>query len=90
MANRVTVGLDGSPEGTAAARWAAHEAEVRGASLDLVHAEEWLENPPLPVTTTEERRQWAAAVLRDTADETRRVHPSLKIDTRLGRVFKAV
>ncbi|WP_405833418.1 universal stress protein [Streptomyces sp. NBC_00105] len=78
MANRVTVGLDGSPESAAAAR----EAELRGASLDLVHAEEWLENPPLPVTTTEERRQRAEAVLRDTADETRRVHPSLKVDTR--------
>nr|WSX48473.1 universal stress protein [Streptomyces sp. NBC_00974] len=45
MANRVTVGLDGSAESTAAARWAAHEAELRGASLDLVHAEERLENP---------------------------------------------
>ncbi|MFB6612668.1 universal stress protein [Streptomyces sp. NPDC085524] len=82
MANRVTVGLDGSPESAAAARWAAHEAELRGASLDLVHAEEWLENPPLPVTTTEGRRQWAEAVLRDTAEETHRAHPSLKIDTR--------
>ncbi|WP_406087358.1 universal stress protein [Streptomyces virginiae] len=82
MANRVTVGLDGSPESTAAARWAAHEAELRGASLDLVHAEEWLENPPLPVTTTEDRRRWAEAVLRDTAEDVRRVHPSLKVDTR--------
>ncbi|WUD85716.1 universal stress protein [Streptomyces sp. NBC_00503] len=82
MANRVTVGLDGSPESTAAARWAAREAELRGATLDLVHAEEWLENPPLPVATTEERRHWAETVLRDTAEEARRVHPSLKVDTR--------
>ncbi|MFG2483164.1 universal stress protein [Streptomyces virginiae] len=82
MANRVTVGLDGSPESTAAARWAAHEAELLGASLDLVHAEEWLENPPLPVTTTEDRRRWAEAVLRDPAEDVRRVHPSLKVDTR--------
>ncbi|WP_078988004.1 universal stress protein [Streptomyces sp. XY332] len=82
VANRVTVGLDGSPESTAAARWAAHEAELRGASLDLVHAEEWLENPPLPVATTEDRRRWAEAVLRDSAEDVRRVHPSLKVDTR--------
>ncbi|MGW7456351.1 universal stress protein [Streptomyces sp. NPDC054797] len=82
MPNRVTVGLDGSPESTAAARWAAREAELRGATLDLVHAEEWLENPPLPVATTEERRHWAETVLRDTAEEARRVHPSLKVDTR--------
>ncbi|MCX5126923.1 universal stress protein [Streptomyces sp. NBC_00347] len=82
MMSQVTVGLDGSPASTAAARWAADEAELRGASLDLVHAEEWLENPPLPVSTTEERRRWAEGVLRDTADELRREHPSLEISTR--------
>ncbi|WP_412078696.1 universal stress protein [Streptomyces xanthophaeus] len=82
MTSQVTVGLDGSPESASAARWAAHEAELRGASLDLVHAEEWLENPPLPVSTTEERRRWAEGILRDTADELRREHPSLEISTR--------
>ncbi|MFB7462313.1 universal stress protein [Streptomyces sp. NPDC056224] len=82
MTSQVTVGLDGSPESTAAARWAAYEAVLRGASLDLVHAEEWLENPPLPVATTEERRHWAEGVLRGTADELRREHPSLEISTR--------
>ncbi|MGW0752492.1 universal stress protein [Streptomyces sp. NPDC002587] len=82
MTSQVTVGLDGSLESTAAARWAAHEAVLRGASLDLVHAEEWLENPPLPVATTEERRNWAEGVLRGTADELRREHPSLEISTR--------
>ncbi|WSI27975.1 universal stress protein [Streptomyces sp. NBC_01343] len=82
MTSQVTVGLDGSPESTAAARWAAYEAELRSASLDLVHAEEWLENPPLPVATTEERRHWAEGILRDRADELRREHPSLEISTR--------
>lgn len=82
MTSRVTVGLDGSPESSAAARWAAHEAGLRSASLDLVHAEEWLEDPPLPVATTEERRHWAEGVLRETADVLRREHPSLEISTR--------
>ncbi|MGW0395016.1 universal stress protein [Streptomyces sp. NPDC003042] len=82
MTNQVTVGLDGSPESTAAARWAAHEAGLRGATLDVVHAEEWLENPPLPVTTTEERRHWAEDLLSDTAGELRREHPSLTVVTR--------
>ncbi|MET9854516.1 universal stress protein [Streptomyces sp. NPDC006450] len=41
-----------------------------------------LENPPLPVSTTEERRHWAEGVLRDTADEQRRGHPSLEIASR--------
>ncbi|MFB6562789.1 universal stress protein [Streptomyces sp. NPDC056400] len=82
MPHRITVGLDGKPESTAAARWAGREAELRGASLDLVHAEEWLENPPLPVTTTEERRRWATEVLHRTSEVVRLNHPSLEITTR--------
>ncbi|MCJ1676966.1 universal stress protein [Streptomyces sp. APSN-46.1] len=82
MTSQVTVGLDGTPESTAAARWAARDAELRGARLDLVHVEEWLEHPPLPVTTTETQRAWAENLLRDTADELRREHPDLDVSTR--------
>ncbi|WP_328924018.1 universal stress protein [Streptomyces sp. NBC_00190] len=83
MTNQVTVGLDGTSESAAAARWAAVEAELRGARLDLVHVEEWLEHPPLPVTTTQAQRAWADDLLRDTAGELRRVHPALDVSTRL-------
>ncbi|MFF5782973.1 universal stress protein [Streptomyces virginiae] len=82
MKNQVTVGLDGTPESTAAAHWAGGEAELRHARLDLVHAEEWLEHPPLPVTTTEAQRAWAENLLRDTADELRHEHPDLGVSTR--------
>ncbi|MFE9634053.1 universal stress protein [Streptomyces sp. NPDC006463] len=82
MTDQVTVGLDGTPESAAAARWAAGEAELRGARLDLVHVEEWLERPPLPVTTTQAQRAWAEGLLPDTAGELRRVHPALGVSTR--------
>ncbi|MET9881831.1 universal stress protein [Streptomyces sp. NPDC006430] len=82
MTSRVTVGLDGSSQSAAAARWAAREAELRSASLDLVHAEEWLDDPLFPAATTEERQRWAEGVLHDIAAELRRDHPALEIATR--------
>ncbi|MGW7459455.1 universal stress protein [Streptomyces sp. NPDC054797] len=82
MTNQVTVGLDGSSESNAAAHWAAREAELRNTALELVHAIEWLEHPPLPVATSETRRHWAENVLRETCDELRRLHPLLDITTR--------
>lgn len=35
--NRIVVGVDETPAGAAALRWAAHEAELRGAELSIVH-----------------------------------------------------
>jgi nucleotide-binding universal stress UspA family protein len=37
MTDTILVGFDGSPDATAAVRWAAREAAVRGASLHLLH-----------------------------------------------------
>lgn len=82
MANLVTAGLDGSRESVAAARWAAHEADLRGVPLALVHVEEWLERPPLAVATTEVQRQWAEGLLREASEEIKRLYPDLEITSR--------
>ncbi|MEU9801278.1 universal stress protein [Streptomyces sp. NPDC051000] len=82
MTNLVTAGLDGSRESVAAARWAAHEADLRGVPLALVHVEEWLERPPLAVATTEVQRQWAEALLREAFEEIKGLYPNLEITSR--------
>lgn len=43
MNTKIVVGLDGSDAGIAALRWAAHEAELRDAQLDIVHV--WQVDP---------------------------------------------
>ncbi|MGW7444071.1 universal stress protein [Kitasatospora sp. NPDC054795] len=43
MSTYVLAGVDGSPESTTAARWAAAEAVRRGLTLRLVHAQTWLD-----------------------------------------------
>lgn len=37
MTATIVLGFDGSPDATCAARWAAHEAELRDATLRIVH-----------------------------------------------------
>ncbi|WP_250568914.1 universal stress protein [Streptomyces sp. CJ_13] len=82
MTNQVTAGLDGSGASTAAVHWAAREAELRNTGLELVHATEWLEQPPLLLASTEIRGQWAENLLRETSNELRRLHPLLDITSR--------
>ncbi|MCQ1581110.1 universal stress protein [Streptomyces parvus] len=83
MTRHVTVGLDESPEGLAAARWAAREAMLRDAPLHLVHVEEWPVTPEIPQTFTQTLVERYEALLRDTADQARRHHPGLEVTTEL-------
>lgn len=46
MAGRIVVGIDGSEQSSAALRWAAEEAKLRGATVEAVHAWTFV-----PVTT---------------------------------------
>lgn len=82
MSNLVTVGLDGSSAGSAAADWAADEAELRGAALELVHAEDWAQYGPFAAPPPEPRPQWAEDLLSLTRDRLLREHPTLGISTR--------
>ncbi|MFD5619758.1 universal stress protein [Streptomyces yangpuensis] len=82
MNDRIVVGLDGSAESLAAARWAAREALLRGVPLHLVHAEEWSSPRDLPMPTSDVRRHWAQTLLNETADELRASHPELEVGIR--------
>lgn len=81
MDHHITVGLDGSPESSAAARWAAREARLRRAKLRLIHAEDWASPLDLPTAASDVRRGWTEALLRESADDLRRSHPELDIST---------
>ncbi|NML51098.1 universal stress protein [Streptomyces sp. R302] len=81
MTAQVTVGLDGSAESIAAARWASGEAVLRGVPLRLVHVEEWPNAPEVPLPHTRTLYERAEALLRDEADRARTEHPDLEVTT---------
>ncbi|MGW6691325.1 universal stress protein [Streptomyces sp. NPDC054961] len=82
MEDHVTVGVDGSPESRAAARWAAQEAVLRQVPLRLVHAVDWPLDPVLPGLGRQDVDRWADRALTQTAEELHRRHPHLEITTR--------
>ncbi|MFH8737663.1 universal stress protein [Streptomyces sp. NPDC017964] len=75
----LTVGLDGSPESLAAARWGAAEAHRQGLSLRLLHA--WVPLAPGPRTDSAESDQhhWAQRILHDAHVELHKRYPVLSI-----------
>ncbi|MER7467282.1 universal stress protein [Streptomyces sp. NPDC097981] len=85
MTVQVTVGLDGSREGFAAAAWAAREAVLREVPLHLVHVEEWPVTPAIPYPIAAYGAERSAGLLRDTAEQLRRDHPGLEVTTEQAR-----
>ncbi|MBF6049841.1 universal stress protein [Streptomyces sp. NRRL B-1677] len=83
MSGVITVGVDGSEHGSAAADWAAAEAALRGMELRLVHA--WAQQPlDLPVTVdTEAQQRWAGNLLQETRARVTARHPDLPVTARL-------
>ncbi|MFE0186836.1 universal stress protein [Streptomyces sp. NPDC058989] len=75
----ITVGLDGSVESLAAARWAADEADRRNAVLRLLHA--WILLAAEAPDTPPDRDQNAGArrIVRQALDEVRQRHPDVRI-----------
>ncbi|WP_327418597.1 universal stress protein [Streptomyces sp. NBC_01233] len=82
MPHHVTVGVDGSPESRAAARWAAQEADVRHVPLRLVHAVDWPLDPVFPGLGRQDVDRWADQALTEAVDELHQRHPRLEITTR--------
>ncbi|MDX3582670.1 universal stress protein [Streptomyces europaeiscabiei] len=77
----VTVGLDGSPESHAAARWAADEAEKRKLTLRLLHAWPLLAPEPTGTGTPPEVDQnyWAKRLVHTARAELQTRHPGLLV-----------
>lgn len=82
MKHHVTVGVDGSPESMAAARWEAREAALRRVSLRLVHAVDWPISPAIPRLGDEAADRWADEALTDALEDVRPRHPDVEITTR--------
>ncbi|WP_328924016.1 universal stress protein [Streptomyces sp. NBC_00190] len=82
MKHHVTVGVDGSPEGRAAARWGAREAALRQVPLRLVHAVDWPANPAVPRPGRERADRWADEALTEALTDVRRRHPQVEVTTR--------
>ena len=80
-APRIVVGIDGSPEATRALVWAASEARIRSATLEIVHVDvfrhEVMELFGPDVLSSEK------AILEDAAARARAVEPSIVVETRL-------
>ncbi|MET8451847.1 universal stress protein [Streptomyces sp. NPDC005209] len=79
MQPAVTVGLDGSPESIAAARWAADEAEKRKLPLRLLHAWPMLAPEPARVPAEVDQNYWAKRLVHTARAELQARHPGLLI-----------
>ncbi|MFI8823870.1 universal stress protein [Streptomyces sp. NPDC053431] len=80
MTAQVTVGLDGSEESVAAARWAAREAMLREVPLRLVLVDDWPDPPEIPALYLRVHAERAERLIRD-AEEARAQHPDLEVFT---------
>ncbi len=87
-ADLIVVGLDGSAHAAMAARWAAFEADLRGAALRLVYAYSlpvagYAGYSMAPDDLGHIMRAEGNQMLTAVADEIKAQHPALSVDTRL-------
>jgi len=81
MVRTLVAGLDGSPESSAAAEWAAREAELRGLPLKIVHVWEPVPDPlaQAPLLGAETQQHWSERIPREAGEGLRRRHPGLEV-----------
>ena len=79
-AHRIVVGVDGSPSSNAALRWAAEEAELIVAELELFHTWQWLASAGWAYIPSDfDPRHDAGTVLAGSVEPVRSLHPDLAI-----------
>ncbi|MFE7317966.1 universal stress protein [Streptomyces sp. NPDC057555] len=84
MQDVITVGVDGTPEATAAVLWAADEAELRGARLRLLHAWALLAPEAEPGQAgQDDQNYWPHRIIGEARDAVRDRHPGLPVDEAL-------
>ncbi|MEV7770091.1 universal stress protein [Kitasatospora sp. NPDC086791] len=81
LTSTVLVGVDGSPQSTAAAHWAAEEAVRRGAALRLVHAWPWLTDGVSAYAEPDDLPDAVQRILAAAAEDVRGLHPELAVRT---------
>ena len=77
----ITVGLDGSTEGRAAAEWAAREGKLPGLPAKILHVWEPVPEPmaQAPLLGTETQQHWSEKIPRDSAEGLRLRHPGVEV-----------
>jgi nucleotide-binding universal stress UspA family protein len=78
--HRIVVGIDGSPSSIAALDWAIHQAELTGATLDVLMTWEWPTSYGWSAVPNDyDPAQDAETFLEDTLKSVRADHPALSI-----------
>jgi nucleotide-binding universal stress UspA family protein len=86
-AHRIVAGLDDSPASLAALEWAAHQAELTGAVLEVIMTWEWPTSYgwTLPISSDYNPAHDAEKSVSELLEPVRQAHPGLAID---GTVFE--